>query len=289
MPNLIPRDVHHLWLQKNQVERANIKKNNDDETTTITTITTTNYAPPLSSYSSERPGALILDGKSNEDFYSNDLIQNDIQIKLRQLKSIRTLGYSYLTPLGIGKTMETLDEELQIRRQMEQQLESEPATAENLLGEANDLRNEEEQIQSPQTQQPEIQRTPQPEIVNFDDEIPEAEENSYSLAYDDEEDLEPVNDANEFESQYDRGFMVTEQFESQEINEEDDIPQQHAQFITPTRHELSNSNTSEQVGRFVQNNLRNLSGSTSFNTTDNSFDNVNASINESDLDMTIDD
>ena len=239
---------------------------------------------------------------------SNDQIQNDIQLKLRHLKSMRTLGYSYLAPLGVGKTMEMIDEEIEMKRQMEEQFESQqPATVENLMGEVNDLGEPQVQAQTeatPQTQDQTHSHTHShshmadqdgeghgqaAEGVDLDDDIPEAEENSYSLAYDDD-DLEPVHDVNQFETQYDRGFMVEEQYESQDVDELSqrqprNQEQQHTQFATPTRVDQANT-SQQQIGRFVQNRIRNARGPTAF--VDSPLAIANASIYEPYLVMSID-
>ncbi|KAH3680550.1 hypothetical protein WICPIJ_008241 [Wickerhamomyces pijperi] len=263
MPNLIPRDVHHIWLKTESTT-------NQEAATSTTSFSSSsqsqnqaarpntqpqqrptsfaNYAPPLSSYSSERPGAILHSSlrsinESNSNYYGNipDMVSTDVELRLRQLRSIRTLGFSYLAPLGIGKTMETLEEENMIKRQMSEQFQNEASTAENLLGEADNagnnsntengagaaqFRNQNNMNAVPDAQQqvqesqqlnfPPVQGHDQPETqeteVNLDDLISDAESYSNNYELDDENDL-IVNDGETFESQYDRGFMVREQYD----------------------------------------------------------------------------
>jgi hypothetical protein len=259
----MPRELHRLWLDDKPPSSS-------EEFTTA--------APPLSSYSSIRPGACV-DGP--------DEIQQGIDQRLRQLKAIRTLGYEYLTPLGVGKTMQMIQDEDELRKQMEEQMQHDAPTAENLLGEAEQERVQlQQRVQDPvepepvtpaqqQQVQPSIQPETQPTEIDLDEEIPQAGEADYDQGYDEDED---VDEGNTFDRQYDRAFMVSEQYEAHDEEEEHEPIGAH--FITPTRPE------EVQLNRGIFH-----SGSTPIPTfpSESSFDAGNVSINGSDLDMTIDD
>lgn len=197
-------------------------------------------------------------------FDGTDEIQQTIGERSKQLKAIRTLGYEYLTPLGVGKTMQMIQEDIEMRRQMEEQMQQEVPTAENLLGEV-DQEQLEHQVQVGVAEEEEPGTPVEPDM---DGDIPEAEEANYD-EYDEDE-------GTTFERQYDRAFMVTEQYQAPAEQVEHVEEPQGAHFVTPTRDEV-------QANRFH-------SGSTPVTThlSDSSFDAGNVSVNGSDLDMTID-
>lgn len=321
MPNLVPRDVHHLWLQPNEKPnsrnkvpdptRANIHRRNQEDHNEQSQRQRTFYAPPLSAYSSERPGAAVPSRDvSSAGSDQNDAILNDIETRIKELRSIRTLGYSYLAPLGIGKTMRTLNEEMDIKRQMDEQFQAEAPTAENLLGEGDpqeedgnedaestdaiyngDLESGREQL--PVDEQGETQATEQ---VDLDDEIPEAEENSYDHIYDQASEDEIIYEGQPaYERQYDQGFMVSEEYQEEEnVVDPQSIrsPYTRDQLLTPEQAFVNrrNPNTSLASSR------PNVSFSSSFSNSNIQHDSFNdsthpgdISVNESDLDMVIDD
>ncbi|CDR38981.1 CYFA0S02e09956g1_1 [Cyberlindnera fabianii] len=296
MPNLIPRDVHHLWLNRDDGPTVN---GNSDER-----VGSSGYglsAPPLSSYSSQRPGPV-----------------NTGDEKLRQLRSIRTFGFSYLAPLGVGKTMQTLVEERELRKQMEEQFQSDNPTVENLMGEVgqpqmnSEILAEEQQgqeqgfeqdteqeqqnrqqqqqhqtpTQAPLPSQQTPQQIPQAQtpVRDLDDDIPDADDADYG-GYDDE--IEDTG--NTLERQYDRGFMVSEQYEREDDINQDVVEEEQGQgqgqaapvqFATPMH---NNSRLSHLAHSGSMNSI--ATGASGF---ESSFE-ANISMNASDLDMTIDD
>lgn len=317
MPNLVPRDVHHLWLQPNEKPsrnkvpdqaRAGIHRRNQEEHSEQNQRQRSLYAPPLSAYSSERPGASLPSrDSSSAGSDQNDIILNDIESRIRELRSIRTLGYSYLAPLGIGKTMRTLNEEMDIKRQMDEQYQTEAPTAENLLGEGDNAQEGDDaestdaiyngDLESgrevPVDEQGETQATEQ---VDLDDEIPEAEENSYDHIYDQASEDEIVYEGQQaYERQYDQGFMVSEEYQEEENISEPQTTRSgytRDQLMTPEQGFVNrrNPNTSLASSR------PNVSFSSSFSNSNIQHDTFNdsthpgeISVNESDLDMVIDD
>ncbi|ODV73913.1 uncharacterized protein CYBJADRAFT_80293 [Cyberlindnera jadinii NRRL Y-1542] len=281
-PDLTPQDFHRLWLDNDE------KKHSKSKSEKASSSESPRSAPPLSSYSSTRPGASLDNA---------DEVQQSISQRVRQLRDIRTLGFEYLTPLGVGKTMQMVQDELELRRQLNDQMNDGAPTAENLLGEATLEQQlplqEEGQHQYSVTEvqgaeEPEASRTeedgPLPEAQNLellgdlDDDVPEADEAVYDMSYNDE-----VEDVRTFESQYDRGFMVAEQYEADSAEHEDaqrrdSAPVAH--FITPTHINGENQHRNEQQRSFESEQLP---------ISESSFDVSNVSMNGSDLDMTIDD
>lgn len=338
MPNLIPRDVHHLWLQpnekpnnKNKPEstRTNLYRRTPEDDYDLNQLQRSAYAPPLSAYSSERPGAILPSRDiSSAGSDQNDAILNDIEFRTRELKTIKTLGYSYLAPLGVGKTMKALNEEMEIKRQMDEQYQAEAPTAENLLGEGDnvddpelneDIQNDNVQnvnstsasaslgtprrIQPEETQNDSQIETQATEQINLDDEIPEAEENSYDHIYDqanDHSEEEIFYDGQPaYERQYDQDFMVSEEYQVEENLQTPPVRtrgvQTRDQLVTP---EISNGGANTTIGNDRNNGRTNASFSSSFNSFHNnahaSFNDTTThpgdiSINESDLDMVLDD
>lgn len=173
-PNIVPRDIHTLWLDSQQEPNV----------------------PVSSSW-------LVESLRDGFDAETSGIVRQ------QQLNRIRTLGYNYLKPAGIGKTMMLLGEE----REMKRQVMGEETTAENLMGEGNQLSQSEQQPedeqQDPQDpQDPESEHEPEPEIdmnANLDDQVEEAEE--YEVSQD-------------YAAQYEEGFMVNEEYEElpQDIN-----------------------------------------------------------------------
>lgn len=95
------------------------------------------FAPPLLAYSAEYPGASLSQLEytiSTQSGSKNDLplLTPLIQRKLDRLRQIRSIGYTNIVPVGIGKTMEQIDyEESRQFNLSEQQDESCIPAAEN--------------------------------------------------------------------------------------------------------------------------------------------------------------
>lgn len=325
MPNLMPRDIHHLWMQPNEKtsnknksdsSRNNLFRRNQEDDSELNQRQRILYAPPLSAYSSERPGAMLPSRESQSsatasstetDF--NDLIFNDIEQKMRELRSIRTLGDSYLAPVGVGKTMKTLHEEMQIKEQMKEQYQHEAPTAENLLGEGDNV-VEDEDIEGSDQVGEALQRNEQPiqpdgqeetqatEQIDLDDEIPEAEENTYDHIYDQANDMSEneieYDDQTAYERQYDEGFMVSEEYQQddEEVTPRNNRPTgvnyTREQIRTPEYSPVNNETSGRQNATFSSSfNSFSRNVRDSFNDTTTHPGDI--SINESDLDMVLDD
>ncbi|CCH42935.1 Midasin [Wickerhamomyces ciferrii] len=365
MPSLIPRDIHHLWIQKDgqaikkkEGQRNNQLRNpflNDDQTHRRRP----HFAPPLSAYSSDRPGTMYSQGANSLDI--NDPMF-DIEVRMDALRSLRSLGHDYLAPIGIDRTQKAIDEEREMRRQMEEQHRSEVPTAENLMGEGEAVEEEEDVIaideleqeeqQQQQQQQPgnnvieeeeeirgesggeqqqqgdqQNEDTQPTEEVNLDDDIPEAEENSYDHIYDEADEPEDRDVMYEgdsaFERQYDEGFMVSEEYQEVDSAEEEirtvDTPRIEERYQRFMRHDFqtpnststsntnggnntANENSGNANSSFINdNNINrgNVSISSNFSHSNIQHDTFNdtttsthpgdVSVNESDLDMVIDD
>lgn len=323
MPNLIPRDIHHLWMQpnersssKNKLDpRHNINRRTQEDDNDMSQRQRISYAPPLSAYSSERPGAMISTKDSNNTTSTdyNDLIFSDIEHKMRQIRSIRTLGDSYLAPVGIGKTMKTLYEEQEIKKQMDQQYQAEAPTAENLLGEGDNAIEDEDDEDDDEEEGYHVSQEPQhisgaqelqasaqegtqaTEQIDLDDEIPEADDNSYDHIYDQvdggsEQELE-YDDQTAYERQYDQGFMVSEEYQR---SEEDVTPRGHRsvnyareQIRTPENVQVNEPMTVRQNATFSSS-FGSFSRNVRDSLNDSTYSGGDVSVNESDLDMVLD-
>ncbi|GMM37093.1 hypothetical protein DASC09_044180 [Saccharomycopsis crataegensis] len=156
LPNLMPANSHHLWLDDDDkgskyLRRRKILGNNGASGTRnqrqrqqqqsamrsvggpfdTGSARGAAFAPPLSSYSSACVGATI------SSLSSSDIFLNELDSRLVQLDRIKTYGFTYLKPLGIGKTMQTLIDEKNMELQENgnhEFTESMAGTAENLVG-----------------------------------------------------------------------------------------------------------------------------------------------------------
>ncbi|ODV94699.1 hypothetical protein PACTADRAFT_34446 [Pachysolen tannophilus NRRL Y-2460] len=141
LPNLAPKDVNHLWLNSDDnggflQEESNHgnRHYHNHRATSINEFQQQSafFAPPLSSYSAEFPGAVDISkvesrsngGKfggngNNSNNLSSLIYSKKIDISLlykvfanaNYLDDLSSLGYDYLRPIGVDKTMQQLSEE----------------------------------------------------------------------------------------------------------------------------------------------------------------------------------
>ncbi|ODQ82589.1 hypothetical protein BABINDRAFT_164360 [Babjeviella inositovora NRRL Y-12698] len=120
LPNILPRDVHHLWLDATDTQtdslhrhlnlqsqvsphQRSLQQQLQEQEEQLNVV-----APPLSSYSSAYPGAMPDEARNPSNLQT---LAPDLQTRVNYLNSIRTLGFSYLKPLGVNKTMAHMMEE----------------------------------------------------------------------------------------------------------------------------------------------------------------------------------
>ncbi|KAG7856470.1 hypothetical protein KL919_004000 [Ogataea angusta] len=113
LPDLIPRDAHHLWMLESNTRQSTKSQDIESE------ISTSRF-PPLSSYSPAFPIPIRMSDKSSglsilpSEQASNTTLEylaTSISRDLRYLSDLSKVGYSYLKPMGLGKSMKQLSEE----------------------------------------------------------------------------------------------------------------------------------------------------------------------------------
>ncbi|OWB79351.1 hypothetical protein B5S32_g3571 [[Candida] boidinii] len=127
LPDLFSRDAHNLWRSPNLAtkngnestrQQKAIQRNSVDSNTPYA-------APPLSSYSACFTGPIFFKDKidKNQLYFKpvNDSMQNafddmtcDIASRLHYLNHMSGIGYDYLHPIGINKTLRQTQEEKNI-------------------------------------------------------------------------------------------------------------------------------------------------------------------------------
>ncbi|AOA61281.1 Hypothetical protein PP7435_CHR1-0194 [Komagataella phaffii CBS 7435] len=119
LPNLMTRDVHHLWMYPSK-EESKLSVSILERKKTKKTTQNNSFAPPLTSYSSETPGStsltrnhesrgpnngLIITEETSVHQHNLNYLSHQVSSKLNELDSYRTLGFNYLQPPGISTTM----------------------------------------------------------------------------------------------------------------------------------------------------------------------------------------
>ncbi|GMF13750.1 unnamed protein product [[Candida] boidinii] len=124
LPDLFSRDAHNLWRSPNLAgknrkestrQQKTAQRNNTDSDTPYA-------APPLSSYSACFTGPIFFKDRidKNQLYFKpvNDSMQNafddmtcDIASRLHYLNHMSGIGYDYLHPIGINKTLRQTQEE----------------------------------------------------------------------------------------------------------------------------------------------------------------------------------
>ncbi|KAG7739145.1 hypothetical protein KL923_002945 [Ogataea haglerorum] len=113
LPDLIPRDAHHLWMLESNIRQSTKLQERDSE------INASRF-PPLSSYSPAFPtpirmsdmtsGLLILPSEQASNT-TLEYLATSISRDLKYLSDLNKVGYSYLKPMGLEKTLKQLCEE----------------------------------------------------------------------------------------------------------------------------------------------------------------------------------
>ncbi|EER36004.1 conserved hypothetical protein [Candida tropicalis MYA-3404] len=222
-PNLFSNDLYKLWNDPANTQDSNNKIDKD--------IKNKLYAPPLSAYSTDFPGASLyhLQYTINSTSKNSQIFENTplTQSKRAQLAKIRNTGYTTIRPIGIIQTLEEIELEKNYYNSEEHSInsqggEGDAATAiENsndpVTGVNGSTVSIQQQIQSQSDQQSEIDLDAQ--ILNADD--------MYS-ASDDDDDVDDINEnfLNEPEEDSlrvrvgatmdDEGFMAATEIEYQD-------------------------------------------------------------------------
>ncbi|RCK62435.1 hypothetical protein Cantr_09115 [Candida viswanathii] len=103
-PNLFPNDLYNLWSDNDKPpESAKLAKEHRNNL----------YAPPLSAYSTDFPGASLyhLEYTINSTSKNTQLFANTplTQSRRAQLAKIRNTGYTTIRPIGIIQTLEEIE------------------------------------------------------------------------------------------------------------------------------------------------------------------------------------
>ena len=191
-PNLFSNDLYKLWNDNGSAQETNSRIDKDHRNKL--------YAPPLSAYSTDFPGASLfhLQYTINSTSKNSKLFENSplTQSKRTQLAKIRNTGYTTIRPIGIIHTLEEIELEKNYYSLEEHSLNANGggdagAAIENSNEASVGINGSTISIQPQDDQQSEIDLDAQ--ILNADD--------MYSASDDDEDDVIVVNDDDDDENE----------------------------------------------------------------------------------------